>query len=187
MERVLWPRLSAMAVLIASAAACRHTPAPMQRREPAEVREIAPAAPSFPHAPSPADPVVAVAAVEPARARLGDEFTLVVFVRTAPTWHIYAHEATGSSSLPTELALELPPGIEAIEPWLHPPSHPEHSSHVAVLEGSFEFRRKLRAQPGAAPGPREIACELTYQACDPLMCRPPERLSVRATLVVIAR
>jgi hypothetical protein len=56
-----------------------------------------------------------------------------------------------------------------------------------VLEGSFAFQRKLRARPAAELGSHELVCEIAYQACDPLMCRPPKRSTVRVPMVVVDR
>jgi hypothetical protein len=117
--------------------------------------------------------------------RAGEIVTITIHVRTAPTWHIYAHEAVGTSNTPTELTLELPPGIEAVGEWQHPQSHPDRESGVPVLEGSFTFHHKLRARPAAELGSRELVCEIAYQACDPLMCRPPKRLTVRVPMAVV--
>jgi len=181
-----------MAVLLVGAlvallpAGCRPLQATSARAPTVVFASAADPAPAFPRAPSPAAPVVAAGTLEPAGEE-ADTVTLAIHVRTAPTWHIYAHDAGGTANTPTALTLELPPGIEAVEGWRHPPAHPDRESGAPVLAGSFAFRRTLRARPGAVPGAQELVCEMTYQACDPMMCRPPERLTVRVPVVVVAR
>jgi hypothetical protein len=170
--------------LAVALAGCRHASETGGASTAAPVREPATPAPSFPREPSVEEPVVAVGTLDPARVEPGGTATLVIHVRTAATWHIYAHDATGTPNTPTELTLALPPGVEAVEEWQHPPAHSEPGTGGRVLEGSFVFQRKLRVQPAAARGSREIVCEMSYQACDPLMCRPPERLTVRIPMEV---
>jgi hypothetical protein len=58
-------------------------------------------------------PVVAEARLTPATLRAGEALTLVVRVRTAPTWHVYAVGGSNGPGVPTTLTLKLPKGVEA--------------------------------------------------------------------------
>lgn len=139
----------------------------------------------LPPEPTAANPVVATAAVEPARVAASDTFALVVRVRTAPTWHIYAHDAEGTPVAATRLALDLPAGIESAGEWIHPTARADGTSGAAILAGDFEFRLPLRAAAGAVAGKRTLRCTLSYQCCDPFRCRPPESLDVECELSIV--
>lgn len=141
----------------------------------------------LPRDPTPAEPVVAAACAQPQCLAPGEAFTLTIHVRTAPTWHIYAHEAGTTSKARTELALELPPGIEAAGDWQYPPAHSDPVSGEAILEGRLEFHQQLRVVPSAQPGKHKISATLRYQCCDPFQCRPPEKLGVACEVEVVAR
>jgi len=141
----------------------------------------------FPREPSREEPVVAVAIVEPRPIVTGVPFTLTIHVRTAPTWHIYPHDAEGTPNVRTQLTLELPEGIEALGGWEHPSSQHDPASGMSILAGEFSFRHALRAQASATVGsPQDLVCTMDYQCCDPFTCRPPERLVVRAKLAASA-
>jgi hypothetical protein len=59
-------------------------------------------------------PVAAAIALIPPRARAGELLTLVVQIKTAPTWHIYSTRALSGTGIPTSLKLQLPSGVEAL-------------------------------------------------------------------------
>lgn len=128
-------------------------------------------------------PVIATLQVSPARVKAGETLDLVVRVRMAPTWHIYAAGGSGPG-IPTSLRLKLPEGIEAEGVWSSPESV-RGSDGQMIHEGAVEFRCKLRVNGDAAPGPIEVTCEFGYQACDPHSCRPPTREELTGKVEVI--
>jgi hypothetical protein len=134
-------------------------------------------------APTPADPVAAALVVEPAEVLAGDLLVLVVRVRTAGGWHVYAPDPrTPPAYLVASIQVDLPPGMTAVGPWHWPPARMDPVSQAPILSGEFELRRLVRATEAAAPGVHAIAATLGYQACDPFRCLPPASTALLAEL-----
>ena len=130
------------------------------------------------------NPVVARAELSPAEVRAGDPLTLVVHVKTAPSWHIYSAEGSGGVGVATSLKLKLPEGIVADGDWSYPGSV-RGSDGQRIYEGTFEIRRRLRVGADVAAGPVAVTCELGYQACDAFSCRPPTKRELEAKAEVV--
>ncbi len=130
-------------------------------------------------------PVSTAAALSPTRARAGESLTLVVQIKTAPRWHIYATGALSGTGMPTNLKLQLPSGIEALGDWISPPPHPGASGQGPIYEGNVKFTRRLGISRRMISGPITVTCELGYQACDPFSCRPPESVALKATAEIV--
>jgi DsbC/DsbD-like thiol-disulfide interchange protein len=125
-------------------------------------------------------PVTAGAHLRPESVRAGGDVTLVVLVRTAPGWHIYAAEGSAGAALPTTLKITLPETVQPVGDWTYPDAVPGPDGTGRVYQGKLTFRRQLRVSPPAVPGPFKVTCELRYQACDPFSCRPPATLALAA-------
>jgi hypothetical protein len=136
--------------------------------------------------PSNARPVVVAASLAPARIAAGATSVLTIRVKVAPTWHIYPLGDSGGANAPTELGLDLPAGIAWSGEWSEPPLSRDPMTHAAIHSGEFEFRRTLKADPSAAGSTHELEGWMSFQVCDPMMCRPPARLDWKATLIVLA-
>ena len=132
-------------------------------------------------------PVVVTASVEPATLAPGSAAQLVIRVRTAPTWHLYPRDATGTPNTKVTLTPTLPAGITAAGDWVDPESRADPRAGTTVLEGSFEFVLPIRVADDAAPGPRKLQCKLAYQCCDPFRCRPPESVELECEVVIAAK
>jgi Thiol:disulfide interchange protein DsbD, N-terminal len=129
-------------------------------------------------------PVVATAEVTPATGHPGQSWVVIIRVKLAPAWHIYAAQGPNGSGIRTTLELRLPKAIEADGQWSYPKPI-SGSDGQMIYEGALEFRRKLRVRPDAAAGPISVACELGYQACNPVSCRPPTKLELVARAEVV--
>jgi hypothetical protein len=127
-------------------------------------------------------PVVASADLSPGKLKAGGTLDLIVRVRMAPTWHIYAAVGSKGPGIPTTLSLRLPEGIEAEGDWTYPEAH-RGSDGQMIHEGAVEFRRKLRVGR-AARGTIRVSCEFGYQACDPHSCQLPTKETLRGTAEV---
>jgi DsbC/DsbD-like thiol-disulfide interchange protein len=136
--------------------------------------------------PTPKKPFVAQAALLPAADRNGSGIELVIEVRIAPGWHIYAADGPTGSGIPTSLAWKLPDGVEPAGEWQYPETARVAEGQAEIYEGNLRFRRPLRITERAKPGPLEIHCELTYQACNAFRCQPPESLALSARGEVVA-
>ena len=141
--------------------------------------------PVFPE-PSNASPVVVAASLAPARIAAGGTSVLTIRVKVAPTWHIYPLGDSGGANAPTELGLDLPDGIEWSGKWIEPPTARDPMTHAQIHSGEFEFQRTLKAGAAAAGSSHALEGWMSYQVCDPMMCRPPARLDWKATLIVLA-
>jgi DsbC/DsbD-like thiol-disulfide interchange protein len=135
--------------------------------------------------PTDRQPVVAGAALRPAKIQPGGTMTIVVQVKIAPTWHIYAADADQGTSIPTTLKLKLPKGIAAKGEWSYPQATKSRDVEGSIYEGELTFRRTLNVASDVSTGPLEVACEFGYQACDPFMCRPPAKLALKAKAEIV--
>ena len=132
-----------------------------------------------PKEPDARHPVVATAELKPAMVQAGETLELVIRVKTAPTWHIYAVGGSNGPGIPTSLKVTLPKGVVVEGEWACPEPIKGTDGQM-IHEGSFEFRHRLRVDADAKRGPMEVACELGYEACDPSACRPPARITLKA-------
>ena len=148
--------------------------------EPSESRVAIPDDGAIPDA---KHPIVAHAEISPATARAGETLELIVRVKVAATWHIYAVGGSHGPGVSTTLNLTLPKGVEAQGEWACPQSVRGKDGQM-IYEGTLEFRRRLRVAKGAAEGPIDVCCEFAYQACDPFSCRLPtnERLTAKGVV-----
>ncbi len=130
--------------------------------------------------PTPEKPVVAVALLRPDKGKTGDTLDLVIEIHIAAGWHIYAVDTPAGSPIPTSVVEKLAEGVEGAQAWQYPKAVASPDGHASIYEGKLTFRRPLRITPRAHVGSLDIACELTYQACDPFHCLPPQTLSLAA-------
>jgi hypothetical protein len=130
-------------------------------------------------------PVEATVEMLPATARPGERSSVVVRVKIAPPWHIYAARGSLGAGVATTLKLGLPDTVEAVGEWTYPNAAPGPENQM-IYEGTVEFRREIRVKPDATAGPASLSCELGYQACDPVSCRPPTILKMAATFDIVA-
>jgi hypothetical protein len=131
-------------------------------------------------------PIVAKAEISPAKVRAGEALELIVRVKLAPTWHIYAVGGSQGPGVPTTLKLTLPKRVESEGQWSCPVPVRGTDGQM-IYGGTLEFRRRLRVAQGAADGPIDVSCELGYQGCDLFSCRLPTsaRLTAKCEIVTI--
>ncbi|HWB13141.1 MAG TPA: protein-disulfide reductase DsbD domain-containing protein [Pirellulales bacterium] len=129
-------------------------------------------------------PVAAGVILAPSKLTAPDTATLLIRVKTAPGWHIYAVGQPAGTSQPTRLELSLPEGLEPDGDWVYPEAVAGGGN--AIYEGDFSFRRRLRLTEAAQPGRLKVGCQIAYQACDPFSCRPPETLRVETAVEVVS-
>jgi hypothetical protein len=137
-----------------------------------------------PQQPDARRPVVARVELSPGTVKAGETLDLIVRVRMAPTWHIYAAEGAKGPGIPTTMKLRLPEGIKPEGDWAYPEAIRGSDGQV-IYEEAVEFRRKLRVDGDAAQGTIRVLCEFGYQACDPHSCRPPNTEELEGTAEVI--
>ncbi len=131
-------------------------------------------------------PVSASAELRPARVHPGEELELVVRIKIAPIWHIYAIGKSAGPGVATTLKLTLPKGVEAKADWAAPQPSRVADGQTAY-EGAIEIRRSLRVAADFDARRIDVACELGYQACNAFSCQLPTRVTLQATAEVSTR
>ncbi len=136
--------------------------------------------------PNAEQPTVAQAELSPTKVRPGGTLELVLKVKVASTWHIYAVGCPQGPGVHTTLKLTLPEGVEAEGEWNWPVPVRSLDGQM-IYEGAIEFRRRLRVAKGAAYGPIDVSCDFGYQACDRFSCQLPTKVVLRASAGIVAK
>ncbi|MDB5320192.1 MAG: disulfide bond corrector protein DsbC [Phycisphaerales bacterium] len=108
-----------------------------------------------------------------------DALELHLQLHIAPGHHLYAN--TSAPFTPTTVHLTSP-DLLPTGPLQSP--IPDAQGH---LTGVVEFRQQLRLAPTAAPGTHDLACDVTFQACNPELCWPPRTLTLKTSFTVIEK
>ncbi|HZU36051.1 MAG TPA: protein-disulfide reductase DsbD N-terminal domain-containing protein [Gemmataceae bacterium] len=125
-------------------------------------------------------PVVASATLQPSTSHAGDTVTLIVNVKIAPGWHIYAKGSSGPEIVTTLNLATLPKGVTAKGEWKWPkPDAGEEGTKI--YQGEVTFRHTFQLAADAPAGSLAIACDMGYQACNASACKPPAKLKLKAT------
>ena len=129
-------------------------------------------------------PVTAILKLAKPTAAPGEEIELMVELKIAPTWEILALDASPNLAA-TRLALSLPPGVVANGHWNAPPAAKSHTpdGHPVYI-GNVIFTRSLTVQAATQPGPVEIGCDVTFQACNAGLCLQPNVIELKSTLPI---
>lgn len=128
------------------------------------------------------------AALFPGQAAAGASVTLAVRVRLASGWHMGAvGDGSSEEGAATVLDLQLPPGIETAGEWQLPASVIQSGpqGRSAGYEGDVTFRRKLRISADQPAGALELACTVTCQVCNAMLCKRPAPMRLKTPLQVI--
>jgi DsbC/DsbD-like thiol-disulfide interchange protein len=180
MRRSIRYRLLLIWMATAPALACYKAPPSAARANKSDSSVEKPNKAVLMEEPTAEKPVVATALLRPAKGSTGDTLDLVVEIRIAAGWHIYAGGALAGTAIPTSLTEKLPEGTEAAGAWQYPRATSTPDAPGEIYEGRLTFRRPLRITERARAGRIDVTCELTYQACDPFHCLPPQTLSLSA-------
>ena len=125
-------------------------------------------------------PVTGAVRIETGRITPGSDVDICVLVRIAPGHWLYAH--TDGDSPFNPLSLKLTTGAVSRESgtW-HLPTPDDRGR----LTGNAEFRQSLHIARETAPGTYPLACELTYEVCNPDLCWPTRTLRLETKLKVV--
>ena len=99
------------------------------------------------------------------------QLAVVMKANLEDEWHIYAYVPKTQPYITSELQLELPKGIKAINDWEKPYSEP-YDDGVYVYHGELIFVQYCSV--GSYSNEAMITCGLYYQTCDLYKCFPPE-------------
>jgi len=138
--------------------------------------------------PTDAAPVQGAAAIEPSRLSPGWSATLIIRLKIAPGWHLYAVEGNGGPNQPTRIEATLPTGCSATEEWESPAGSPSVTSTggAAIYETEAVFKQSLQFESSMLLGQASIVCDVHYQACDRHRCLRPERLTLNVPIQLVS-
>jgi hypothetical protein len=119
----------------------------------------------------------------------GAEFEVAVVAEILPGFHVNANKVLEDYLIPTRVEPALPPGYRLL--GITYPSgllrrFEFSKSDMAVYEGRFTVRVKLKAPEGAPLGKAVLPMTLHYQACNDFACLPPARVDSTAEFVIAA-
>lgn len=169
-----------IAIAVALPLACDKAPTSSPQIPKSDSNAEIPAAPASAEEPTAERPVVATATLRPNKGSNGDALDLVIEIRIAAGWHIYAVDAPAGSALPTSIVEKLPQGIEVAGAWQYPKHISSPEAPGGIYEDRLTLRRPLKITQNAQAGRIDVSCELIYQACDPFHCLPPQTLTLSA-------
>jgi DsbC/DsbD-like thiol-disulfide interchange protein len=169
-----------IAITVALPLACDKAPTSSPQIPKSDSNAEIPAAPAPAEEPTAEKPVVATAILRPNKGSNGDVLDLVVEIRIAAGWHIYAGDAPAGSAIPTSIVEKLPQGIEVAGAWQYPKAISAPEAPGGIYEDRLTLRRLLKINQSAQAGRIVVSCELTYQACDSFHCLPPQTLTLSA-------
>lgn len=108
---------------------------------------------------------------------------LAVKVKVHENWHIYAYVPEGGFFIQSEIAVELPGGVQA-KLVKEPKTHGyDADPQIMLYKGDLLFVYELTGS-GIANGKQAVAATLSYQACDPYACLPPDEIVVKSKIVI---
>jgi thiol:disulfide interchange protein DsbD len=117
----------------------------------------------------------------------GRAVEIAVVARILPGFHINSHQPREEYLIPTNLTVDLSPGVQALSTAYPPGALRKFQfspSELSVYEGSATLRLKLHVSPRATLGPRTLSLTLRYQACNDEACLPPVNLPLSAEITI---
>jgi len=136
--------------------------------------------------PSGVEPVTAAMGINRLKVQAGESFDVLVRVRIAGGYHIYAPAAGSSPFTRAVVRLDLPGPLEAEGEWIMPRPTVTKSGE-SIYTDSVLFRRRIKVRLNAPNEPVSIKGELLCQACDAELCRPPGKIPLSASVKVVSR
>jgi DsbC/DsbD-like thiol-disulfide interchange protein len=117
----------------------------------------------------------------------GGPYPLILELTIRPGYHINAQRPAEPDLYPTSLKWQDSPDY-VLSPAIFPAPRAYKPSFAAkpmeVHDGRLLVRTTLQVSKGAAPGPRNLAAKLEFQACDDQTCLMPETLEVPVSITV---
>jgi DsbC/DsbD-like thiol-disulfide interchange protein len=138
--------------------------------------------------PTVSSPVTATATISKSSLSPGEEASLTINLRIYSGWHIYGLEGAGPSQ-PTQIKLNLPPGITAEGDWTAaaPDTLVTPFGPASIYHTEAAFTRPINVSDAAALGKHDIGCKIAYQACDHSKCLPPQTIELNVPLEVVRK
>jgi hypothetical protein len=129
-------------------------------------------------------PVSATLRLSRARVRRGETVDVTVMLNVAAMWEIRPLEAA-APAIATRLELKLPAGWESPQTWHSPePRRSVAADGHRAYSGEILFNRAVLVGAEAQAGKINVACRVTYQACDEKQCLPPASVDLAVAVNV---
>ena len=136
--------------------------------------------------------VEVTASVEPLAAKPGEVVTYSITAKLKPGWHIYKYAKTQEGNGPRNTKFDLfeTAGFTAEGDWTaskplikkKEPAFPDLES-VEFYQDEVTWTHQLKIPADAAPGPKTIRCQASYQVCDDKSCSFPGQWTVNDVTV----
>jgi DsbC/DsbD-like thiol-disulfide interchange protein len=106
---------------------------------------------------------------------------LILSVSIPEPWHLYGRTGGSQDQVALDLRLKLPTGVEPVSDWAWPKPETIHEGRpIEIYTGEKIFRRKVRFVSAAAG--TKLVVSVSFQACTPQYCAPPETVELTAAL-----
>jgi len=118
----------------------------------------------------------------------GQSYPVRFRVRVAPLWYIHGAESGEAGLIPSRLSFPDSPLLRVTDVRFPAPEKrkfPYGEDPIEVLSGEFEVSAQVVLSRDIPAGPREVTGALSYQACSPTSCLPPESVPVTLSLMVV--
>ncbi len=120
----------------------------------------------------------------------GSQAGLEVFAIVERGWHIQGPKPREKYLIPTELRLDVPPGISVGKVRFPPPDEAEFAfapgKRLLVYEGKVGIATEIEVAPDFGQSRAAIRAVLRYQACNDRSCLPPATASAEIVVPVAA-
>jgi thiol:disulfide interchange protein DsbD len=118
----------------------------------------------------------------------GGTYPVIIRLRVAESWYIHSAREEEDGLIPTALAFENGPFIEADDVRFPEPGRQEFAytdGEVEVYSDTFRVVAMIRVDEKTPRGEKILTGHLSYQACSDKACLPPEKVNIRIPLFVV--
>ena len=120
----------------------------------------------------------------------GGSYPILFQIRISKPWYIHGANESGDGLIPTVLSFPETSGVELKEFQFPEPEKKRFeytSKQVEVFSGELLVRANLVVSEKALTGEQLIKGRLSYQACSPTSCKPPENAPISVSIFVAPR
>jgi len=115
-------------------------------------------------------------------------YPILFRLKISKPWYIHGTRSEGEGLIPTLLSFQESPGLEVEEVKFPEPEKkkfPYTSKPIEIYSGIVLVRATLAVLGTVPSGRQVIKGNLSYQACSPTLCLPPENVSVHLSADIV--
>lgn len=134
--------------------------------------------------------------VSPATAKPGDTVTFTVSANVDAPWHIYTYskDEPEQGPRPTQFDFFDTAGLTVAGEWKaskqpttkKEPAFPDLES-VSFFEDEVSWSVQLKVPPSATAGEKSLKCQVSFQICNEVSCKPPVKITAPAATLTVAQ